>query len=74
MNQEVVTIPKQALMDLLSFAMLMLVNEASCGRQRPSKDYSAVFGGEDEVFLYFHEELELQEMRQIVAKREAEKK
>lgn len=65
MTVETVTVPKEALMALLDFAALMLANEASAGRQRPSEDYAAVYGGEDEVFLGFHEELELRELRKI---------
>jgi len=64
-DDELVVVPKAELMALLGFASLMLANEASSGRKRPSEDYSAVWGGDNEVFLGYHEELELQEMERL---------
>ena len=54
---EMVTIPKKAFMDLLRLANQTLARETSAHRQRPTEEYEIVFGGKDEVFLQFQDEL-----------------
>ena len=55
--EEMITIPKAAFMALLRFANQTLAREASANRQRPTEEYEIVFGGKDEVFLQYQDEL-----------------
>ena len=64
-EEEMVTIPKKAFMDLLRCANQTLAREAIANRQRPTEEYKIVFGGDDEAFLGFQDELLHQEVEQL---------